>query len=586
MNQKYYWALVLLVVILAAQTAMAQSLNKIGSRASHIDESSGLILERLNAEVQTLELNSEHSLGVRFSQDGQPNAAFNVTWEITQELLSGSDLQSAFFIEDGVSSGSEVVIATDENGVSQATFNTGNQASVYNITAVITLAQQGELAAIDLTQSYRVVVGIQASLKESTPENSLAVSFDNLCPQLQANVADLNLQQQALLDRCNEILQAISEGKGVEVSQALRQLSPEEVTVQSSVGNSFSNQQVANVATRMSAVRRGVQSLSFSNLMFAYDGQIIPLGYMLSSVFSANENDSDVPGGLLSNKWGVFANGNVSVGNRNATSREDGFEFDNFGLTVGADYRLRPNTFVGATIGFSKSEITIDESGGDMSANGYSLGAYGSHYLNDKFYIDGVINLGTNNFDMQRNIRYDLGGNSINRVAKSDTGGLQQGITVGGGYEYNEGALLITTYGRLSYTGVNIDGFTETGADELNMRIGKQSFDSLLSSIGAQLSYAHSARWGVLMPFIWFSWEHEYSGDSDTISAEFADDEFGSSFNINTDEQDANYFSSGQGVSAVLPRGMSVYIRMENIIGKDHYAITNISFGGRIELTF
>lgn len=585
MNLKIIVVIGLLIFCVLSQNTFSKEKYKVSNRDNHQDPESGLVLNALSSTQQSLELNAEHNISVQLISSGVPLGLANIDWTISQQISSGGDQLSAYFVSDGSIRQTLLVASTDENGISQVTINSGGIVSSYIVTASVSINLESS-QSVTLKQTFNLVVGISSSIKDSTPEDAVATSFDTLCPQLQESINDLTSQQQALLDRCNEILQAISEGKTLEVSQVLRQLSPEEVAIQSAVGNSFTRQQASNISTRLTAVRRGTQNLSFNNLMFSYDGQIIPLGYMLSSVFSASETNSGVPGGLLSKRWGVFANGNISVGNRTASSREDGYEFDNYGLTLGADYRIRSTSFVGATIGLARGDVKIDNAGGGLSANGISIGTYGTHYVNDQMYVDGIFSLGTNEFELSRNIDYDLGGSTVDRIAKSNTEGLQHGLSVGAGYEIPDGALLVTLYGRLNYSGSLIDGFTETGAQELNMKIEEQNTDSLLSSIGAQLVYTHSARWGVLMPFIWFSWEHEFSGESDNIRAAFADDQFSSAFNIATEKEDINYFTSGQGVSVVLPRGVSLYARMENVLGRQHYAITNFAFGGRIELEF
>ena len=60
---------------------------------------------------------------------------------------------------------------------------------------------------------------------------------------------------------------------------------------------------------------------------------------------------------------------------------------------------------------------------------------------------------------------------------------------------------------------------------------------------------------------------------------------YSSTFKINVEKPDANYFSNFQGITMILPRGISAYFKWENILGKDYYTITNIMFGGRMELS-
>lgn len=567
------------MVLLLVNAEANENLRKPLARAS----SQGIELSIVSPAVQQLELNTQATLQVQLLSASQPVAAANIDWKITS-TISNSSRQGAYFINGSSSFSNLETLATDENGLSQITLNAGEYAAAYSVTASVSVALNN--TEVSLVETFTINAGIQASIITDTPESQVALTFDSLCPQLEENKNQLTIQQQALLDQCNAIQQAISEGKNIEVSKVLRQISPEEVAVQSVVGTGFGSQQASNIAARLNSVRSGTNQLSFSNLGFLNHGQSIPLAYMLNSLFAVDEDKSGETGSLLNNRLSLFASGNLSLGNRSATAREDGFEFDSYGITLGGDYRIRPTTFAGLALGVSKSEVQIAQSGGDLNANGFSLSGYGNHNINDQWYVDGFVSLGSNKFDMNRAIKFDLNNNVVNRTASSDTKGFQQAVSVGSGYQVYDGALSATFSGTLHFSRLNIDAFSETGAQELSLNIGKQTISSAVSSIGAQLQYTHSARWGILIPFISLSWQHEFIDDPNSITGSFASDQFNSSFTIKTEREDNNYFYNAQGITMVLPHGISAFIKMENVLGKDYYKITNTSFGGRMELQF
>ena len=170
------------------------------------------------------------------------------------------------------------------------------------------------------------------------------------------------------------------------MSHALRQISPEEVSMQGDVASHFSSQQIANVSSRLSAVRRGMGKMPFSNLTISYDGKSLPLAYMLNNFFNNNDDGTTEQGSLLDNRVGAFANGSISYGSRTDSSRESGFDFDSYGLTLGADYRLTRQRFLGAALGLSKSSVQVSNNGGDMDSSGFSLNLYMNQYINDNWY--------------------------------------------------------------------------------------------------------------------------------------------------------------------------------------------------------
>ena len=573
-----FWALPLYSVF--AGDLSNQSL----ARNAHPETISEINLKSLGSTSLRLELNAETQLEVQLISALAPEAFANIDWRISQNT-GDSNRQKAYFVTDDSQSTTLDTRFTNEDGISSITLNTGEIASTFTVTASASIILN-DSEPVTVSQTFQISVGIQASIVFDTPENEVALTFDIMCPKLAANTLELSTQAQALLQRCNAFQQSASEGKSEEVSNALREISPEEVAVQSAIGSGFGSQQMSNVASRLTAIRRGTRQLSFNNLGLRYGGRRIPISYILKSLLTNDEQDHAGIGSLLNNRLSLFANGNISLGNRASTTKEDGFSFDSYNITAGADYRLKSTTFVGMALGGSQSKVSINQQGGESSANGYSLNLYGNHYINKYWYIDGLINIGSLRFDMKRNINFELAGSTVNRVANSETKGSQQGISIGSGYDIHDGALSATFFGKLYYSQLTIDEFTESGAQELDLRIDQQSTNNSGSSIGAQLQFAHSTRWGVFIPFIGFSWEHEFNDSNETISGAFVSDQSKSAFNITTDKADTNYFSSVQGITAILPRGISAYIKIENILGRNFYSMTNISFGGRLELQF
>jgi len=566
-----------------ADNALTQTVSNITARTTHESAENNLLLDTDSINLQNIELNTPFQLDVKLLSDGLPVASANIDWQISQTITSSR--QGAYFVINAGQFPTLTTQPTDANGSSVITINTGEYSSVYSITASASISLVGG-GLVTLSQTFVVNAGIESSVKSNTPEKSIASTLDTMCPKLEENENELNQQQQALLDRCNAIQLAVSEGKTVEVSNVLRQISPEEVAVQSDIGTRFSAQQISNVASRLQAVRRGTSQLSFNNFAFRYGGQAIPMSYLLNSLVSGDEEKSMETGALKNNRLGIFASGNVSIGDRATTDKEDGFEFDSYGVTAGADYRVNANRFIGAAVGFSKSEVMIADEHGEMDATGISLSLYINQYIDRHWYVDGVINIGNNKFDMQRNINFDLTGSSVNRTATSSTNGSQQGVSFTTGYEMQDGALSAIIFGSLNYTKLGIDSFTETGAQELNLRIDKQTIDTTSTSVNAQIQYTHSSRRGVFIPFVGFGWVHEFDNSADSISGAFSSDEFDSEFDISTEQSDSNYFTNSQGITAIFPRGVSAYIKIENIIGKEFYKTTNVSFGGRMELQF
>jgi len=573
-----------LLLLLFSSSILALENRQMSPRSSHIDEASGIELKRISSNTYNQELNTSIELVVELLQHNEPLVNANVSWFIDQTLASSNTQQGAYFVSNGATNLVEFTTQTDSNGQARVSVFIGNVISQFQIRAQASELLSGSF----VSQEFQITAGVGAAINVGTPEQEIASTLDALCPLLQSNESSISTEQQALLNRCKELQTAIVQGQTLEAANALREISPEEVAIQSAVSSSFSGQQMSNIASRLSAVRKGSQSISLSMFSLRIKDYQLP-SYLVKdfvkNVFAVNENESDVSS-LLSNKVGIFLNGNVSIGTRNTSNNEDGFAFDSYGLTIGGDYRIKRNSFLGIAFGLSKSKVDISNNGGDLTANGKNIAVYASHYLNQQTYFDGVVSFGHNQYEMNRNIKFVLAGNPTDRTASSNTQGKLTAVSLGGGYELNDDALLMTFFARMNYSSSQIDRFTESGAEELNLIIEKQKMDNLNSSFGAQASYTHSTRWAVLIPFLSFSWEHEFKSEANQINGSFADSNLTSNFTVNTEKLDSNYFTSAQGISLVLPRGISAFFRFETLLGREFYTVNNFSFGGRWELNF
>ena len=109
------------------------------------------------------------------------------------------------------------------------------------------------------------------------------------------------------------------------------------------------------------------------------------------------------------------------------------------------------------------------------------------------------------------------------RLAQGRTGANQFYGQVEGGYRFELGTTAdayVTPFARLQgYTGTQ-NGFTETGAQSLNLTVAQQTTNSLRSVIGAQLGGAVDLGWreNLALQFR-LGWSHEYASTSRPVTA-------------------------------------------------------------------
>lgn len=337
--------------------------------------------------------------------------------------------------------------------------------------------------------------------------------------------------------------------------------------------------QTTNIGLRLAALRRGgATGVSMSGLSLSIDGQSLPLGALTGMIPSGERGGgaSADRSGFLS-RLGFFANGQGSFGAQDATSREPGFDFHTAGITLGADYRLTDQVLLGMAFGYLRTKSDFDSSAGNSTTNGYSLSAYGSYYILDKLYVDGIATFGWNNYNTDRNIP------NVNATANGSTDGTQFAISVSTGYNFNAGAFTFGPTGRVNYVRVHVDGYQETGAEPFNLNIGSQTPESVTTALGGQATYAISTQWAVLTPLVRFEWEHEYKGGSRTVTANVVADP-ATSVAVQTNNPDRDYFNLGAGLSATFKQGVSAFLYYETVLGRANF--TNNAFTGGVRFEF
>jgi outer membrane autotransporter protein len=462
-----------------------------------------------------------------------------------------------------------------------------------------TTDQEGQ-ASTSMTIQQTGVIKLIATLNASNVEfviNSIAEtpgltanqaavgsSMDNLCPSLaeKQSTATLTAAEQDLLTTCNNLVTEPN------AAATLSQLAPEEVAAQGTASIEATATQLANINTRLLALRSGDRGVNLSGLTVNYGGiafnQRLFEGMFPKQKTARGGGAGDIH--ELPSRWGSFINGNLNFGEKDGTERETGFDFDTSGVTFGLDYRFNRQFVAGGALGFSRYDSDYSDSAGSLEMDAWSLSAYGTYFRDNNVYLDGLIQIGSNSYDTHRRINAT---GAPDQFGQGDTDGLEYAFNLSAGYEYRRNALTFTPYGRLAYTRVEIDAYTEEASNPAVpgfgsvLTIDDQDLTSMVLAVGGNLSYNISTPNAVLVPQLRFEWEHQLKDDARYINARFVHDPTRSLFAIETDEADSDYFSLGLGLSAVFSHGRSGYIFYETRLDQDDVTLHRINAGVRIE---
>ena len=291
-------------------------------------------------------------------------------------------------------------------------------------------------------------------------------------------------------------------------------------------------------------------------------------------------------------RLGLFATGLGQFGNRDLTTSENGYSFNNAGFIAGGDYRITPELIAGLAFGYTHSNTNFDTSA--VSASGQSLrgnlfqgNLYATYFPTDRVYVNGIALIGGGNTDSQRHIvipSNDPSTPSIDRNATGSFGSRIAGFTLASGYSMPIGGLVLTPIARFLYQHTSVDSFSENGAQGANLRYGSSSVDTVLSFLGADATYPFQTPFGIMFPTARFHWAHQYSPNNTTVSVAYSNDPSPtllSAFILPGTPTDKNYFDLGVGVSMPFSRMTSAYVNYDAIVGISHTTYNSIISGTR-----
>ena len=419
-------------------------------------------------------------------------------------------------------------------------------------------------------------------------QQSLAGWFDNVCPRVEPTgspeIADLDNICTGLRDDRTTDAQVVT---------ALNAINPEELIVFATTAVRLMAVQHGNMSERINGLRGGASGLDLAGLRIEGPNGSIPpealaelIGQGLDRLFGAAASADDF------SRWGLFVNGNVKFGDKDGTANEEAFDFDMLALTVGVDYRFRPNLIFGASLGYASVEADFD-SGSETDIDNWNGSLFGTYYIEDKFYIDGLLSYGSSDYDSKRRIVYtDING-TIDRTARGDTDGTQLSAGLSAGYDFNSGPWTLGPHLGSYYIDADVDEFAETGAASLNMHIDDQDAKSFTVNAGFHASYVVNTRWGVLIPHQRLHAVHEFEDNREFGAVGFVNDPFANDplqpsppIVLQTDEVDSDWFVMSAGVSAQFIHGVSGFINYQRTTSFDEWTINDVNYGLRFERTF
>jgi outer membrane lipase/esterase len=194
------------------------------------------------------------------------------------------------------------------------------------------------------------------------------------------------------------------------------------------------------------------------------------------------------------NPWSFYMLANGAVSDRQANVASRGFNLDSVGGTIGTEYRINANAFVGGAFDYSNPKARLFNSQGTTEANSYQIGGYGE-WANANLFLQGLATVGWQNY---RNVRPGV----VDTITSNPDG---TSVVAAGKVGYLFGTpdkIQAGPIGSLLYARARVNGYTEAGDPVLTLNVGPQTAETLIGSVGAQFRFPFWVSGKLISPYV------------------------------------------------------------------------------------
>jgi len=397
-------------------------------------------------------------------------------------------------------------------------------------------------------------------------------------------------QLRALEDNANELLDRGQTAYSLrlnphELAAALQWTAPEEYAAQGSMTTQFANSQATVLSNRFAALHFAAMATRLANNVDDPSSTTWAAAYRALGG-SAGADSSSVSFGRFS----VFVNSGFGAGEKSPTVFEDAFKFDGTEASAGLDYRLNDRLVIGLLAGHSERRVDFNSAesivDGQIRGNGQGATLY-LQYEADAAYVDGSVGTQHMSLHTRRKITYPSNNPvvpSVNETAVSDAGANTLTASLATGYVLHHRGASMEPYLSAQYTHTSIGDFIETNTNGFDVHVSSQSITSTETIAGLKLQYAILPPFGVIVPYIYGEYRHQFSGASRTVVSTYAADSTPSGgFAIPTSSFPNHYYVVGGGGSIVLAHGLQAFAQYVRVLDYTNYTDHVFSGGFRWE---
>lgn len=229
-----------------------------------------------------------------------------------------------------------------------------------------------------------------------------------------------------------------------------------------------------------------------------------------------------------------------------------GFNSFSGGLAGGTETRISKQCLAGFSMGFLHSRLDWTANGGDADTDFVRLGAYMA-WMPEDFLVQAGLNGGMARSDVSRRIEFS----GIDRSGSSRSDAWEINPRVRVGYRLPLSSLDVVPTAGVDFFYQDREGFTENGADSLNLRVASVRSGTLRTHLGVGLSKEMILSEFIIKPLLQAGWGREQYLDDHVIKAALNDQP--DQFTVHGDSRTADILTTGLGILLQSGRSFSFY---------------------------
>jgi fibronectin-binding autotransporter adhesin len=353
-------------------------------------------------------------------------------------------------------------------------------------------------------------------------------------------------------------------------NSAAKQLGPEMYGSTTEAAFWTTRQLTSQMAGHMAARRMGgaeivTQGPAADRPLLLADASNDPLmlAYMIAQQEEVIQDEDAKSQPSAQNQWTLFAKPFGTFHKQDGSRDRTGFNANAAGVYVGADRWFSPNVLAGLGFGYAHTWLDFHGGRGSGDIETFRVGPYVS-CRRDSFFADAAISYGFHMNDVDRNVAFG----ALNRTAHGEYNAHDVTARLGAGYNFYAGDFVIAPTASLEYIHYWHEGFSESGAGAMNLKVDAETSRSLRSRVGVNLSRVFEVDNTKIVPEVFAGWAHEFIGD-EGLDARFSSGV--TRFGIENDRpaRDSAYF--GAAVSVLLNERTSLFVRYEGELASDSH---------------